>query len=66
MMKMGLICCLVMGEGMKIQEISNRYGSQFYVNIPLAIMMAMKWNKGDELKFEVLGRDKLKIEKVRS
>ena len=51
---------------MKIQEISRRHGSQFYVNIPLAIMMAMNWQKGDNLKFEILGRDKLKIEKVRT
>ncbi len=49
---------------MKIQKSSYKARSdQFYVYLPKTLVEAMGWRKSDDLSFEVLGKDKLKLEK---
>jgi hypothetical protein len=51
---------------MKLQLIENKSRSdQYLIYLPLKIVNAMNWNKGDIFNIEVLGKDKIKIEKVK-
>ena len=47
----------------KIQVMKS---GQVFLIIPKKIFEAMGWNKRDEISFEVLGRDKLKIERLKN
>lgn len=44
---------------------SNRKTHTLALNIPKSIQDAMLWSAGDYITIEVLGRDKLKLEKIR-
>lgn len=48
---------------MKIQ-MTNR--NQFFVGIPSPLIKALGWNKADVVIFEIMGKDKIKMEKVKS
>lgn len=39
---------------------------QAYVTIPKAIFEGLKWKHGTKLDVEILGKDKLKVERVKS
>lgn len=43
----------------------NTRPPQFHLNIPTVIVQTMKWMRGERLRIEILGKDKLKIEKVK-
>lgn len=43
----------------------NKANGVHLVAIPRKICKAMGWKKGTEVGFEVMGKDKLKIEKVK-
>ena len=47
----------------KIIELQN---GQKLITIPKKIAEVMRWKKGDTIEFEVMGKDKLKIERKQS
>jgi bifunctional DNA-binding transcriptional regulator/antitoxin component of YhaV-PrlF toxin-antitoxin module len=51
-----------MANHMKLQVTGK---GQYTITIPRQIVQAMGWMRGIELNFEILGKDKLKIEKVK-
>ena len=38
---------------------------QYFLTLPKKIVESMEWKRGDEVNFTILGKDKLKIEKVK-
>ena len=42
---------------MKLQK----KGNQHFLTVPLALIHAMGWEKGTELTFKILGKDKLEL-----
>lgn len=56
---------------MKIQKtntskIPGLVRPQYSVTIPTKLIQAMGWKKGDNVDFEVIGRDKLKMERAKN
>lgn len=47
---------------MKLQKVSNK-GDQYSVYLPKKIVEAMKWKPQDEIDVEIMGKDKLKLER---
>ena len=51
----------------KIQEITRKKGeSAFFIVIPLPYIKGFNWEKGDNLEFEIMGKDKLKLERTKT
>lgn len=48
---------------MKIQETKN---GQYFLTLPKGIVKAMGWAKNNEITFEIMGKDKLKLERVKN
>jgi len=46
-------------------KIMVQTNGQAIITLPARIFDVMGWKKGDEINFEVLGRDKLKLERVK-
>lgn len=44
----------------KIQKDGN---GRYHITLPKSYIEGFGWNKGDEICFEILGKDTLKIEK---
>lgn len=38
---------------------------QYFLTLPKKIVEGFGWKKGDEVKIDILGKDKIKIEKVK-
>jgi len=47
---------------MKLQQVKNQFG----VTLPRDLVLAFGWEKGTQLKFRVLAKDKLELSKVDS
>ena len=50
---------------MKLQYVRNK-ASQFSIYLPSKIVQAMGWKPQDDINIEIMGKDKLKLEKVTS
>jgi hypothetical protein len=48
-----------MGYPAKIQQITRKDFSQFYINFPRPIAMAMNFAKGDIIEWEIVDKDTL-------
>ena len=40
-------------------------GGQVFLNIPKKLAWALQWSAGTEVSIEIMGKDKIKIEKIR-
>lgn len=43
----------------------NRKTGQAYIYMPKALFESTGWKQGDKLSWEILGKDKLKLEKIK-
>ena len=48
-----------MGYPAKIQQITRKDFNQYYINFPRPIAMAMNFNKGDIVEWEIVDKDTL-------
>jgi bifunctional DNA-binding transcriptional regulator/antitoxin component of YhaV-PrlF toxin-antitoxin module len=48
-----------MGYPAKIQQITRKDFNQYYINFPRSIAMAMNFNKGDVVEWEIADKDTL-------
>lgn len=46
---------------MKLQKTDNH---QYFLTLPSSLMKAMGWNKGDDVKVEVMQKDVLTLKRV--
>ena len=51
---------------MKLQHSTNqRRADQFFIGLPISIVRAMGWKKGDNIDLEIMGKNKLKLERIK-
>ncbi len=48
-----------MGYPAKVQQITRKDFSQYYINFPRAIAMAMNFKKSDTVEWEIVDKDTL-------
>lgn len=55
-----------MGYPTKIQQITRKKFSQYYINFPKVIAAAMNFSKADTVEWEIIDKDSLMLKRKKS